>query len=244
MCLAFGLFYPLDALISRIFVARAAKVHMGMQGLIFVLYIVGLGLGFALSMQFVRSKTISSAHQIIGIIVLVLFLAQAPLGVMLRRAQGPKEPPANQSITPIAYQIKSKMLVKRLLLSHRVLAFVLFALGLTNAGLGFNFALASGYNKLWTPLAIALLVLYFVGAGFRYMYASNKKDAKEEDDHEERMKKAYAEYAARQAAIHGQQSFGHGQPPGYGEAVEMGNLGKTGAQVQVERYEVPVPRPY
>jgi hypothetical protein len=217
---------------------------MAMQGLIFALFIVGIGLGFSISMQFVRSKSVSSPHQILGIIAIILFLSQIPLGVMLRRAQGPKEPPQNQAITPIAYQIKSKMQIKRLILSHRILALVLFIVGLTNVGLGFNFALASGYNKLWAPLAIALLVLYFLGTGFRYMYASNKKDAKEEDDHEERMKKAYAEYAAGQSARHGQNSFGHGQPPGYGDSVEMGSLGKNGAHVQVERYEVPVPRPY
>lgn len=244
MCLAFGLFYPLDALINRVFVSRAAKIHIGMQGLIFVLFIVGIGLGFSMSMQFVRSKSISSPHQVLGIIALILFLAQIPLGVMLRRAQGPKEPPQNQAIAPIAYQIKSKMQAKRLILSHRSLALLVFIVGLTNVGLGFNFALAPGYNKLWVPLALALMVLYFVGAGFRYMYASNKKDGKEEDDHEERMKKAYAEYAAGQTARQGQASFGHGQPPGYENSVEMGSLGKNGAQVQVERYEVPVPRPY
>jgi len=76
------------------------------------------------------------------------------------------------------------------------------------------------------------------------MYASNKKDSKEEGDHEERMKKAYAEYAARQTGRYEQTSFGHGQPPGYGDSVEMGNLGKNGVQVQVEQYQVPGTRPY
>lgn len=240
MCLAFGLFYPLDALFTRVFHTRAAKIHIAMQGFIFILFIVGIGLGFSISMQFVRSKHVSSPHQVLGIVVLILFLAQIPLGVMLRRAQGPKEAPQNQAIAPIAYQIKSKMQVKRFILSHRLLAFVIFVVGLTNIGLGFSFALASGYNKLWVPLALALMILWFLGVGFRYMYASNRKDGKEDDDHSERMAKAYAEYAAGQDVRHEQSSFGHGQSAEY----EMGHLGKNGAQVRVEQYEVPVPRSY
>lgn len=143
-------------------------------------------------------------------------------------------------MTPIAYQIQSKMQVKRFILGHRLLSLIIFVAGLTNVGLGFNFALASNYNKLWVPLALALMVLWFLGVGFRYMYASNKKDGKEDEDHEERMKRAYAEYAAGQNASHEQKSFGHGQSAQY----EMSVFGKNGARVRVEQYEVPIPRSY
>ncbi|KAE9977798.1 hypothetical protein EG328_001831 [Venturia inaequalis] len=239
MCLAFGLFYPLDALVTRVFHSKAKKIHMAMQAFIVTLFLVGISLGFSISMQFVRSRKLSSPHQILGIITLVLFLAQIPLGFLLRRAQGPQDP-LNQEITPIAYKIQSKMQVKRFILGHRLLAFIIFVVGLTNVGLGFNLALASNYNKLWVPLALALMVLWFLGVGFRYIYASNRKDGREDEDHEERMKKAYAEYAAGQNVRHEQNSFGHGQPAHY----EMSDFGKNGAQVRVEQYDVPVSRSY
>ncbi|QDS69378.1 hypothetical protein FKW77_004452 [Venturia effusa] len=238
MCLVFGLFYPMDALITRVFHSKAKKIHIVMQGFMFALFVVGLGLGFSISMQFVRSKKVSSPHQVLGIITLIFILAQIPLGVLLRRAQAPRDVPQNQALTPMAYQIHAKMTVKRFILGHRLLAFVIFVLGLTNVGLGFNFALAANYNKLWVPLALALMVLWFLGVGFRYMYASNKKDAKEDGDYEERMKRAYAEYSAGQTARHGRNSSGHEQPPHY----EMSDFGKSGAQVRVEQYQVSVPR--
>jgi hypothetical protein len=52
LCLAFGLLYPLDALLLRLF--RKTKLHYVFQSLIAVLFVVGIGLGFSTSMLFVR----------------------------------------------------------------------------------------------------------------------------------------------------------------------------------------------
>ncbi|TID27025.1 iron reductase domain protein [Venturia nashicola] len=240
MCLAFGLFYPLDALITRLFHSKTRKIHITTQSFIFLLLLTGISLGFSISTQFVRSKKISSPHQVLGIITLILYLTQIPLGILLRRTQGPQDPPQNQAVTPIAYQLKSKMQIKRFILAHRLLALLVFVLGLTNVGLGFNFALAANYNKFWVPMALALVLLWFLGVGFRYMCVSSRKDGKGDEDFEERMRKAYAEYAAGQDVRKAQNGFGHGQSPQY----EMSDLGKNGAEVRVEQYEIPVQRSY
>lgn len=176
MCIVFGLFYPSHALVTRVFHSKARKIQITMQDFIFVLFLVGLSLGFSISMQFVRSKKISNPPQVLGIMTLILFLAHIPL-VFLCRAQGPKDPPQNQAITLITYQTKSEMQVKRFILGHRLLAILLFVVGLISR-ISFNFALVSSYNKLWVPLALAWLVLWFLGVGFRYIYASNNKDGK------------------------------------------------------------------
>lgn len=233
---AFGLFYPIDALLTQVFHSKARKIQIATQSFISLLFLIGISLGFSISTQFIRSRKISSPHQVLGIIILILCLSQIPLGIFLRRAQGPQNHPQNnEAIPPIPSQTKTKVYIKRVILTHRLLAFLVFVIGLMNIGLGFDFALASKYNKLWVPLTLALVVLWGLGVGFRYMYVSNWKDGREEEDCEGRMRKAYAELSAGENGRQEWNSLGHAQ-------YEMSDFGKDGARVGVEQYKVPVYR--
>jgi hypothetical protein len=52
MCLAIGLFLPLDTLLYKMF--RKIKLHFWLEGIVLALFVAGLGLGFWISIFYVR----------------------------------------------------------------------------------------------------------------------------------------------------------------------------------------------
>lgn len=78
-CVAFVVFMPLGVIFLRIF-PSSVRWHWVNQTLASILAIVGILFGFYLSTMYTKSESFNSAHQIIGIIVLVSVLVQWFIG--------------------------------------------------------------------------------------------------------------------------------------------------------------------
>jgi hypothetical protein len=78
------------------------------------------------------------------------------------------------------YQKKEKR-SEYLARSHEIIIMLLFALAVINATLGFGLALAWTYYKLWVPVAVGVVLVYWFLAGLKFMRDKNNKDANEEE---------------------------------------------------------------
>lgn len=120
MCIVFVLIWPFGALFLKIF--KTPKAHIILQSIGTVLFLMSFAGGCYLSTMFNRSKNYNSAHQIIGMLMLVAVLAQWGLGstnhrIFKRTQQG---------------TIMGKI--------HRYLGPAVIFFGLVNGGLGFKLA--------------------------------------------------------------------------------------------------------
>jgi len=188
-----------------------------------------------------QSKNFDSAHEILGFIMIILILAQLGLGIYHHRKREVERKELAPSPPPPGRRLKytSPGFI------HSMLGIFIFLFGIVECAIGFNFALAVTYNKLWVPLVLAAVILVLFVYGIRYCFDTSRKDRQEFEEINRRNAEARLQtYGQPQA--HGQpQTFGQPQPYGAFGAykqpdVEMRAMGGAGQ----EYGQVNVPRPY
>ncbi|KAI0472899.1 hypothetical protein GGR56DRAFT_697684 [Xylariaceae sp. FL0804] len=151
MVLAFLGAYPFGVLVLRL--GGWVRWHAANQAVGLVLVVVGAGLGFAISGEYNRSKKFNTAHQVIGILVLVAVLAQFGLGIahhrLFRRRTGGGSGQQQQQQQPTS---SSRLAPYHVWLGRGVLL-----LGIVNGFLGFPLAQAPGYD--WVLAGLVLVIL-------------------------------------------------------------------------------------
>jgi hypothetical protein len=141
MLLTFVILVPLGLFMMR--TLERVRLHMIFQTIALFFVTIGWILGIYLSKYYQRSKDVKNAHQVIGIIVWILFLAQWSLGLASHLVY-------NKRGTPLSWAIKP----------HKLgLGAIVFALGLVNIAIGFRFALGGYWNRVYLPIAIVMLIL-------------------------------------------------------------------------------------
>ncbi|KAF2020748.1 iron reductase domain protein [Aaosphaeria arxii CBS 175.79] len=143
MCVTFVLVFPLGVVLLRLL--ERVKWHAWVQTFGVVLVVVGLGVGVYLGMQYNHSKNFNSAHQVIGIIVVVFTFVQLSIGVVHHRLYGRH----GQSTA-----------LGRI---HRYVGPLVLILGAVNGFLGFDFADDGGHN-VWYGVIVGVVFVALVAA--------------------------------------------------------------------------------
>jgi uncharacterized membrane protein (DUF485 family) len=146
MVLAFLVIFPLGVLFLR--VLKNVKLHMIFQSIGLALGIIGAASGFYLTTVYNRSKHFNSAHQIIGLLVVIALIGQWVGGFLHHRYYVKNQRPWMNGL-PIKGH---KMVIGPLIL----------LMGLVDAAIGFNFAVAHQWNYVYIPLAIVMIVVVTV----------------------------------------------------------------------------------
>lgn len=120
MCLCYVFIYPIGALILRVF--RRVILHIVVQCIGLVLCVMATAGGIVVSTSYNRSRHFGSAHQVIGILLILALFGQLGLGIVHHRIFKKENRPT----------IMGKI---HLYLGPGVILF-----GLINAALGFNLA--------------------------------------------------------------------------------------------------------
>lgn len=120
MCIAFVIIFPLGAILLRLI--ESVRWHSIIQFIAMVVAIVGTGTGLYVSFQYNRSRDVSSAHQIIGILVFLGVIVQFALGFIHHRMYKKYQRPTWLGKT------------------HLFLGPAVLIIGIINAPLGFNLA--------------------------------------------------------------------------------------------------------
>ncbi|KAI8624810.1 iron reductase domain protein [Xylariaceae sp. FL1651] len=136
MILVFVGIWPFGVLVLR--VGSSVRWHAITQGVALGLVVIGSALGFATSTSYTRSMKFNTAHQIIGIFVLVFALAQFTLGYLHHRIY--KRTQQTTKMAPI----------------HVWLGRFVIPLGVANGFTGFPLALSPVYN--FALLGIVLFI--------------------------------------------------------------------------------------
>ncbi|CAG8951090.1 hypothetical protein HYFRA_00006488 [Hymenoscyphus fraxineus] len=150
---------PLAILILRVF--NSPKFHGIAQGFSALLGLIGAALGLSIGVKYNRSKKFNSAHQVIGLLVIIMMIGQFVLGFMHHR------------------MYKKTKLPTKLAPIHVWLGRVVIAGGVINGFLGFPLALNSRFN--WALLSIALLVVIVSGPLAFWRWRKNIQQQKTAD---------------------------------------------------------------
>jgi len=142
LILAFLIVFPLGAL--SIGILKSVKIHMIFQTGGLALGVIGAASGFYLSTVYNRSKHFSSGHQIIGLLLVMALIGQWVGGFLHHRQFAKTHVPWMNGL-PIK--------------GHRmVMGPLILVLGLTNGAIGFRFAVANQYNRIYIPIAIVVMI--------------------------------------------------------------------------------------
>lgn len=143
MVIAFLVIFPLGVLSLR--VLKNIKLHMIFQSIGLALGIIGAACGFYLTTIYNRSKNFNSAHQIIGLLVVIALISQWVGGFLHHRYYVKNRRPWMNGVPIKGHKM--------------VLGPIILLGGLVDAGIGFNLALAHRWNYVYVPLAIAMVVV-------------------------------------------------------------------------------------
>jgi len=135
MSIVFVLLLPFGSLLLRVW--HKIKGHIIVQSLALVLFCMAFAGGCVVSQEYNKSKHFNSAHQIIGILLLLAFFTQLALGVTHHRV----------------YKKEQRKTVMGKV--HRFLGPGIIFFGLVNGGIGFSF---SGATFLAIPYVIIILL--------------------------------------------------------------------------------------
>jgi hypothetical protein len=128
MSIVFILILPLGSLLLRVW--HKVKGHIVTQCLALVLFCMAFAGGCVISLQYNKSKHFNSAHQIIGILLLLAFFTQLGLGITHHR---------------IYKKEQRKTLMGRI---HLYLGPAIIFFGLVNGGIGFAFSGSCSHSTL------------------------------------------------------------------------------------------------
>ncbi|KAF2421226.1 CBD9-like protein [Tothia fuscella] len=159
MCVAFVIIFPLGIFLLR--VLEKVNLHMYAQSFGLLLVLIGFVSGMVLSKRYNRSKNYSNGHQIIGILVFLLLIAQWVLGFLHHRTYQRTQQPT-WMIKPHKYGLGP----------------LTMALGIINAAFGFNFSLAGGLNLVYVPLVLVVFIILTLSIATKRFWAGRraKKD--------------------------------------------------------------------
>ncbi|KAK3075969.1 hypothetical protein LTR53_000273 [Teratosphaeriaceae sp. CCFEE 6253] len=145
MCLTFVVIFPVGALILRSL--QRVIMHAVVQAIGLFLVCCATAGGIVISTQYNRSKHFASAHQILGILLLLALLSQLGLGIVHHR---------------LFKQTQHPTMMGKI---HRYLGPTVILFGIINAPLGFVLA---GNPRLCLPYAIVLLLMVVVYVSVRF----------------------------------------------------------------------------
>jgi len=155
-CGAFIILMPLGVIYLR--VLERVRWHWMNQVLAFAGAFIGGGIGIYLSTTYNKSKSFNSAHQIIGILVILALILQVALGWYHHRAYK-----RTQHSTPYGA-------------GHRYFGQILILIGIVNGAIGLSFA---DNGKYITPyVVVSIVVVLLTGAWVffsRWRASRNKK---------------------------------------------------------------------
>lgn len=120
MCIVFVLLFPFGSLILRVW--NKVKAHAIVQVIATILFCMAFAAGIVVSSKYNRSKHFNSAHQVIGILLLIAILSQLVLGILHHRV----------------YKKEQRKTIRGWI--HLYLGPAIIFFGLINGGLGFAFA--------------------------------------------------------------------------------------------------------
>ncbi|KAF2469130.1 CBD9-like protein, partial [Lindgomyces ingoldianus] len=83
MCGTFVILFPIGVIFLRLL--EKVRWHAWIQGFGMVLAVLGVGVGIKLGLEYNHSKNVNSAHQILGLFVVVFTIAQFTLGFIHHR---------------------------------------------------------------------------------------------------------------------------------------------------------------
>ncbi|KAJ5160294.1 uncharacterized protein N7482_007298 [Penicillium canariense] len=158
-CVAFILLMPTGVAFLRI-APKSVRWHWINQTSSAVIGLIGIMIGFYLSTMFTKSQNYGSAHQILGIVILIAVLAQWIMGfshhLMYKRYQSPTK------LAPV----------------HRYFGHVIVLLAIVNGGIGLTWSYASksviiGYSIVVLILGVISILLF---GWSRWESRRNKKE--------------------------------------------------------------------
>jgi len=136
MCGAFVIIFPAGVLVLRIM--EKVMWHGYVQGFAGLVAILGVGVGIYLGRMYNHSKNVNSAHQIIGLVVVLFVIVQWMLGFFHHRSYARNKRPT----------LMGKI--------HRYAGPLILLVGIMNGFLGFDF---SNANRLNIPYAIIVVIV-------------------------------------------------------------------------------------
>ncbi|KAJ5683844.1 uncharacterized protein N7477_000189 [Penicillium maclennaniae] len=146
LCVALILLNPAGVILLRV-IPKSVRWHWINQTFSSAIAIVGIIVGFYLSTMFTKSQSYGSAHQILGILILLAILAQWGMGgwhhLVYRRTQSPT----------------------RFGVVHRYFGYVIFFFAVVNGGIGLTWSYASksvviGYSVVAAIISIGLIAVF------------------------------------------------------------------------------------
>lgn len=148
LCLCGALIFlmPTGVVLLRIS-PRSVRWHWLNQSLATAIALVGIVIGFYLSTMFTKSQSYGSAHQILGILVLLAIVVQWGIGFwhhyMYRKTQSPTK------LGPV----------------HRYFGYVIFFVAILNGGIGLTWSYASkavvtGYSVAVAVLGVGIVAVF------------------------------------------------------------------------------------
>ncbi|MCJ1403158.1 hypothetical protein MMC11_006381 [Xylographa trunciseda] len=155
-CLAFVIMMPLGVIFLRIF--ERVRWHWINQLLALSVASVGLAIGISLGLTYNKSKSFNSAHQIIGILVILAVFFQAWLG--WHHHQVYKRTQRTTIYAPI----------------HGYLGSFLILVGLANGALGLDFSEDNKYISVYLAVSIILVALMAASVFFKRWQVRRNKD--------------------------------------------------------------------
>ncbi len=124
---------------------------------------------------------------------------------------------------------------------HGILGLLIFLIGVIDAAIGFDFALAVSYNKIWVPLVLAVIIVLLFTWGLRYCFDTHKQDQETFEHMQQNQDDAWQRYGEEQGRQRQQQQSYAGYGGYKGPDVEMRPIGGSN---EMQYQHVTVPKAY
>jgi hypothetical protein len=127
--------------------------------------------------------------------VFILFFTYVVICALANRKVKQPTTEEQNAATPIPSSLRRLLRVGISNVAEAI-GFLTFVLAIIDVGIGFNLAISPNYNKKWTPLVIAVVLLCIIIYTVRWFLAKNKKDDAVEGENDismQRLKEAQAE---------------------------------------------------
>jgi hypothetical protein len=227
---AFVIVLPIGILMLRLL--NKVKLHMIVQGIGLLFITVGWVIGLVISKRYQRVSTsliafllhttreladtiktqsmdFKSPHQIIGIIVYILLLAQWATGFFHHRVYLRTQQPT-WMIKPHKYGLGGLVL----------------GLGIVNVAVGFRFANAGAYNMFYVPIVVAVIIVMIMSVTLKKFLGSRRAKASV----------PFGGPVPNYQAPYGSQV--QGQAPGYGGPLAPGAPGGAAGSTWGQRSDI------
>jgi hypothetical protein len=114
----------------------------------------------------------NSPHQIMGILVIVVYVLQIPFGIFAERRR--RQIKRRENPAPLTRRERAVTLV------HPLMGWAVLFLAVVTTGLGFDLALTYSYSTVFIPVVVGVFVVILIASGVRYMWRASREDAADE----------------------------------------------------------------